>query len=86
MDQVKEAVRAKLGEGQWDYGDLPAVRDDGTSWADVQRDCKLSNSELSHLKNIRCQGTNSVHLFSHALRTVPHFFLWSHFLLFYDCL
>ena len=55
MENLPEDIKKKLGKGDWRFDQLP-LRDDGTSWSDVQKDCDFSNAELSELKNARCTG------------------------------
>ena len=52
--QVPQDIGKLLTEGGWSFDQLPVVRDDSTSWADVKAECNLSSPQLSSLKNIRC--------------------------------
>jgi hypothetical protein len=55
MENLPDSIQEKLEQGQWGWEDLP-VRDDATSWSDVETGCGLTKQELSRLKNARCPG------------------------------
>ena len=58
--EIGESIRTKLKDGGWEFNDLP-VRDDSTMWSEVKKECKLTNPELSRLKNNRCPATTGRH-------------------------
>jgi hypothetical protein len=69
MENLPEDIKKKLGKGDWRFDQLP-LRDDGTSWSDVQKDCDLLNSELSELKNARCPGKHRVSIALFTLKSL----------------
>mmetsp|Transcript_34042 Transcript_34042/g.63562 ORF Transcript_34042/g.63562 Transcript_34042/m.63562 type:complete len:97 (+) Transcript_34042:32-322(+) len=52
-------ILEKLEQGGWEWDDLP-IRDDATSWSDVETGCGLTKQELSRVKNVRCPAQAGV--------------------------
>jgi hypothetical protein len=59
MDNLNPTIQEKLASGGWEFDDLP-VREESTMWDRVQDQCRLSDPELSRLKNTRCPAAGNV--------------------------
>jgi hypothetical protein len=57
---MSDSIKAKLIAGNWEFDDLPLVRDESTLWSRVQTACSLTDQELSRLKNTRCPPPGNI--------------------------